>query len=151
MLRTGSGWQYRTPRSNGAVATRPGTALSSSALVVTFFVTCHLGEDSHQPFFFFWLGPSLNDRSVTVFRSRLGRAGGRTRENAANAFRVALGAAARGNACCSFSQRRFSASFAILSSLDCRSRSARVRHRQADGLDRAGSPCCNPPTPWRFP
>jgi hypothetical protein len=27
---------------------RPGTALSSSALVVTFFVTCHPGEDSHS-------------------------------------------------------------------------------------------------------
>ena len=46
VLRTGSGWQYRTTRSNGTVATRLGTALSSSALVVTFFVTCHLGEDS---------------------------------------------------------------------------------------------------------
>jgi hypothetical protein len=45
ILRLVRGSQCPTEKSSGAVAIRPGTALSSSALVVTFFVTCHLGED----------------------------------------------------------------------------------------------------------
>ena len=47
-LRLVRGSQCPTARSSGAVAIRLATALSSSALVVTFFVTCHPGEDSHS-------------------------------------------------------------------------------------------------------
>src|SRR5262245_57718387 len=46
MARPGTrGSQYPTEKSNGAAAIQPGTALSSSALAVTFFVTCHPAED----------------------------------------------------------------------------------------------------------
>ena len=45
ILRLVRGSQCPTEKSNGAAAIQPGTALSSSALVVTFFVTCRPGED----------------------------------------------------------------------------------------------------------
>jgi hypothetical protein len=37
--------QFPTPRSNGTMAIRPGTALSLSAMVVRSIVICHLGVD----------------------------------------------------------------------------------------------------------
>src|SRR5262249_14008813 len=48
ILRLVRGSQCPTEKSSGAVAIRPGTALSSSASVVTFFVTCHREEGSQS-------------------------------------------------------------------------------------------------------
>src|SRR5215510_15431317 len=64
ILRLVRGSQCPTEKSNGAAAIQPGTALSSSALVVTFFVTCRPGEDrfssahaAHSQFY--WSKPLL--------------------------------------------------------------------------------------------
>src|SRR5262245_2894480 len=58
ILKLVRGSQCPTEKSSGAVAIRPGTALSSSALVATFFATCHLGEDRFS-------SPSLPSTSQT--------------------------------------------------------------------------------------
>ena len=52
--------QFPIPRSNGIVAIRPGTVLSSLAMALRSFVTCRLGEDSAEP-----VGTSANDPKRT--------------------------------------------------------------------------------------